>query len=60
MAKQCRNGFVAFQALVTEQGWTLGQLRCDAPPTEELLEAMDRIGLATWEKYVLRWERESQ
>jgi hypothetical protein len=45
-----------FLALVAKQGWTLAQLRCDEPPTPELLEALDRIGLNRWECYVRRYE----
>ena len=45
-----------FVALVESRGWTIGQIRCDERPTEELLEAMEQFGLARWERYVLRLE----
>jgi hypothetical protein len=51
--------YEAFVRLVAKKGWTLGQLRCDVRPTEELLEAMTTIGLDRWERFVLRWERAS-
>jgi hypothetical protein len=51
--------YEAFKMLVAANGWTLAQLRCDEPPADDLLEAMDEVGLGAWEKYVLRLERES-
>jgi hypothetical protein len=50
--------FIEFKSLVIEEGWSPAQLRCDVPPTPELLEAMGRFGLEDWERYVLRLERE--
>lgn len=48
-----------FKNLVRAKGWTVGQLRSDdAPPTEELLSLMDELGLAKYERFVLRYERE--
>jgi hypothetical protein len=44
--------YAAFCKLVKARGWTVAQLRCDVPPTEELLALMDRLGLATYERYV--------
>lgn len=48
-----------FKKLVQEKGWTVPVLRSDsAPPTEELLELMGELGLAKYERFVLRYERE--
>jgi hypothetical protein len=52
--------YEAWKALVRASGWTPGQLRCDEPPTDEMLEAMDRAGLDAWERYVRRLEREGE
>lgn len=38
--------------------WTLAQLRCDEPPTEELLAFIARLG-EDYEPYVQRYEREA-
>ena len=35
------------------------QLRCDEPPTGELLAAMDQTGLDKWERFVNRLQREA-
>lgn len=52
--------YEAFRRVVTEKGWTLAQLRCDsAPPSPEMWEVMERVGLADWERFVLRLEREA-
>lgn len=51
--------YAEFKAIVREHGWTIRQLRSDdAPPTPELLELMDRIGLARYERFVLRLQQE--
>lgn len=48
-----------FKKLVKEKCWTIADLRCDnAPPTEELLEVMDQMGLEKYERYVLKLETE--
>jgi hypothetical protein len=44
--------FAEFRWLVNEAGWSPEQLRCDVPPTEDLLEAMGRFGLEDWERFV--------
>jgi hypothetical protein len=50
-----------FKALVLANGWTIRQLRSDdAPPSPELLDLMDRIGLVRYERFVLRLQREAQ
>lgn len=51
--------YAMFKKIVTANGWTLRTLRCDdAPPPAEMLELMDRVGLAKYERFVLRFERE--
>lgn len=48
-----------FKNLVRAKGWTVPVLRSDsAPPTEDLLALMDELGLAKYERFVLRYERE--
>ena len=52
--------YTEFKKWVAGMGLTLAQLRCDdAPPTSQMLEVMDRIGLATYERFVGRLQRES-
>ena len=41
-------------------GWTLAQVQGDVPPSQELFDAMDRVGFAAWERYVLRYEEEGK
>ena len=36
---------------------TLPEIRCDVPPTEEILGMIDAVGLDQWETYSLRLER---
>jgi hypothetical protein len=50
--------YKGFCRTVAEHGWTIADLRCeDAPPSAELLEVMDAIGLGRYEAYVLRFEK---
>lgn len=44
--------FSQFVRAVEAAGWTEAQLRCDAPPTDDLLELMDRMGLEAYEACV--------
>ena len=47
-----------FCQTVAEHGWTVADLRCDnAPPSEELLEIMDVLGLDKYEAFVVRFEK---
>ena len=39
------NRFGDFLSIVRAKGWTLAQLRCDVPPSQELLDLMERVGL---------------
>ncbi len=51
--------YVAFKKWAAKEGLTLAQLRCDdAPPTGPMLDVMDRIGLAAYERFVARLQRE--
>jgi hypothetical protein len=51
--------YATFVKVVADKGWTLADLRSDrAPPSGELLELMDRIGLDAYERLVLRYQRE--
>lgn len=43
-----------WRALVWANGWTIAQLRCDERPSQEMLAAMDVVGLDAWERYVAR------
>ncbi len=49
--------FREFVEMVALHRWTMAQLRCDVPPSEALLEAIDEVGADRWERYVLRLER---
>ncbi len=44
----------SFRALVKRKGWTESQLRCDVPPTKELLALMEDIGLERYERYLTK------
>lgn len=37
---------------------TLPELRCEVPPTQELLGMIDSVGLQQWQAYCTRLERE--
>lgn len=37
---------------------TLPELRCEVPPTQELLGMIDSVGLQQWQTYCTRLERE--
>jgi hypothetical protein len=50
--------YAIFLEVARSKGWTLAALRCDVPPTDELLAVMDQIGLAKYEAFVRRVERE--
>ena len=51
--------YAEFVKLVREKGWTVPVLRSEnAPPPPELFDLMARIGLAKYERFVLRYERE--
>ena len=52
--------YTQFKAFVFKKGWTTAQLRCDVPPTDELLAFMDSVGLNRYESFVIRLEKESQ
>jgi hypothetical protein len=53
--------YQAFKKFVTENGYTISILRCDnAPPTDALLDLMDRVGLNRYESFVLRLQQESK
>jgi len=52
------DGYRAFVQAIEAADYTLAQLRCDVPPSDGLLALMDQVGLARYESYVLRWERE--
>jgi hypothetical protein len=52
--------YATFKRRVQENGWTLSQLRCDEPPTDELLAVMDTLGLEKYERFVLRLEAETR
>ncbi len=47
-----------FVDLAEYHGWTLAQLRCDERPESAMLNAMDRLGLDRWERYVTRLAKE--
>lgn len=40
--------------LLAVEGYTLSQLRCDEPPTPDLLDLIDLVGMDRWERYVGR------
>ena len=40
-----------FVANVESRGWTIAQLRCDVPPTQEILDFIDEVGLV-YERFV--------
>jgi hypothetical protein len=51
--------YAEFKQLIALNGWTVRALRCDdAPPTPAMYEVMDIIGLAKYERFVLRYQRE--
>jgi hypothetical protein len=51
--------YAEFKKVVAEKGWTVPVLRSDsAPPTRELLDLMDELGLKKYEQFVMRYERE--
>lgn len=52
--------YADFKRLVKGMCWTLPQLRCDEPPSEDLLVLMDAIGLGRYEQLVLAWQAEQQ
>ena len=52
--------YADFKALVAKMGWTMPQLRCDEPPTEDLLVLMDALGLDRYERFVLALQAERQ
>lgn len=49
-----------FKAMVADKGWTLAQLRCDTPPSDDLLELMAVLGLAKYEQFVMRLRKEQE
>ena len=52
--------YAEFRRWAIEGGYTSRELRCDdAPPSDELLEVMDRVGLAKYETFVNRFAAES-
>lgn len=51
--------YASFLKTVRAAGYTVVTLRCDdAPPTAELLDLMSECGLAKYERFVLKYERE--
>ncbi len=46
--------FSQFCKMVRENEWTVDEIRCNVQPTEEILEAMEVVGLDKWEEYVTR------
>jgi hypothetical protein len=53
-----QDGYGLFVQEVIGQRWSLAELRCDKPPTDQLLDLMDRLGLAKYESFVMRWEND--
>ena len=47
--------YAAFKKAVLSSGWTVAQLRCDVPPTADILDLMDVVGLNKYEKFVLKF-----
>lgn len=41
-----------FKLMVATHGWTLAQLRLDAPPDDALIRLIDLIGLAKLARFV--------
>ncbi len=39
--------------------WTMAQLRCDVPPSQEMLDFMEEVGLDYWQKFVQRLQRDA-
>ena len=53
--------YAYFAREVARRGWTVAQLRSEnAPPDAVLLRFMEEIGLARYEQFVLRFERENR
>lgn len=53
--------YTAFKALVLARGWTIRQLRSDdAPPSPELAELIERVGLVKYERFVLKMQNEGE
>lgn len=51
-------GYAEFKRLVAAMCWTIPQLRCDEPPSEDLLVLIDAIGLGQYERFVLALQAE--
>ncbi len=51
--------YATFLKAVRRRGLTLQQLRGDVRPTEDTLYLMDALGLDRYERFVLRFERET-
>lgn len=48
-----------FKKIIEEKGWSIPFLRSDdAPPTDELMELLDRVGLNRYETLLTRYCRE--
>ncbi len=46
--------FKQFKDLVLSRGWSLAELRCDVPPSPDILDLIEQIGLKRYEAYVRR------
>ncbi len=51
--------YEAFRRMAFSKGWTLAQLRCDVPPSDVILAAINAVGLSRWERFVTRLQREA-
>lgn len=47
--------YTQFCAEVKVHGWTADQLLCNVPASDNLIGFMDRVGLARYERYVMRF-----
>ncbi len=40
--------------------FTVAELRCDVPPSDDLIDFMETVGLKRYERFVLRFVAESK
>jgi len=50
--------YAKWKAEVEREGYTIEEVMFDVPPSEKLLEFLDRVGQERWERYAHRYKRE--
>ena len=50
--------YAKWKAEVEREDYTIEQVMFDVPPSEKILEFLDRVGQERWERYALRYKGE--